>query len=285
MSILKFSGKANPAASSANIRYITRVRACADLSFRNLPELETRADAIAYAERRAEEEAERPARGGGIQRNHHRMVLSFDRTETTEQAREQAHEFMRENFPNARAIISVHQDKKTHAHVWVDARGTDDRKLRLDKTTYKTLDERWARHYDRQYGTDYEREYKEKKTETRAWKRDRVAGIDRPKPTRARDGMTADKYREKDLRDSGVNSHELNEKRIGRNKFIVAAGQRCVTNTHKQLDSSEREVIRFEHKFRETLATSQHLQQTITRVDRTSERAAESANIDRELSR
>jgi hypothetical protein len=284
MSILKFSGKANPAASSANIKYITRVRACADLSFRNLPELETRADAIAYAERRAEEEAERPARGGGIPRNHHRMVLSFDRTETTESAREQAHEFMRENFPNARAVIAIHQDK-THAHVWIDARGIDDRKIRIDKATYKTLDERWAGQYDRHYGTDYEREYKEKKTETRAWKRDRVAGIDRPKPTRARDGMTADKYREKDLRDSGVNSHELNEKRIGRNKFIVAAGQRCVTNTHKQLNSSEREAIRLEHEFSETLGASQQLQQTITRVDRTSERAAESANIDRELSR
>jgi hypothetical protein len=228
MSILKFSGTANPAASTANVKYITRERACDDLSFYNLPELETRADAIAYAERRAEEESERPGRGGGVQRNHHRMVLSFDRTETTDAAREQAHEFMRENFPNARAVVSIHQDKpgQTHAHIWIDARGTDDRKLRLDKATYKSLDERWARQYDRTYGTDYEREYQQKKAETREWKRDRVAGINRPKPTRARDGMTSDRWREKDIRDLGVERNEPNKRTDNRDQRFVAAGQR-----------------------------------------------------------
>jgi hypothetical protein len=242
MSILKFSGKANPAASSANVKYITRVRACDDLSFHNLPDLETRADVIAYAERRAEEESERPARGGGVQRNHHRMVLSFDRSETTEAAREQAHEFMRENFPNTRAAIAIHQDKKdqTHAHVWIDARGIDDRKLRLDKATYKTLDERWARQYDRKYGTDYEREYKEKKTETREWKRDRVAGIDRPKPARARDQMTADRYREKDIRDLGV---ERNDKeRFDRDQQFIATGQRNTFDSERATDNASREI-------------------------------------------
>jgi predicted DNA-binding ribbon-helix-helix protein len=221
------------------------------------------------------------------------MVLSFDRNETTENARAQTHEFLRENLPDARAIVSIHRDKKemTHSHVWIDCRTREvdrrgiEKKLQLDKAIYKTLDERWAGQYDRHYGTDYEREHKEKKTETRAWKRDRVSGIDRPKPARARDGMTADKYREKDLRDSGVNSHELNEKRIDRNKQFITAGQRTAANTYKQIDSGERESIRLEHKFSETLAASQQLQQTITRVDRTSERAAESANIDRELNR
>ncbi len=243
MSILKFSGTANPAASSANVKYISRERACDDLSFHNLPELENRADAITYAERRAEEEAERPARGGGIQRNHHRMVLSFDRTETTDAAREQAHEFMRENFPNARAIVSVHQDKKTqtHAHVWVDARGIDDRKIRLDKATYKTLDERWARQYDRHYGTDYEREYKEKKAETRAWKRDRVDGIDRPKPARARDGMTSDKYREKDIRDLGVGRND-DEKRFDRDQRFTTSGQRTIDNSERAASDAGREI-------------------------------------------
>jgi hypothetical protein len=243
MSILKFSGTANPAASSANVKYISRERACDDLSFHNLPELENRADAITYAERRSEEEAERPARGGGIQRNHHRMVLSFDRTETTDAAREQAHEFMRENFPNARAVVSIHQDKKnqTHVHVWVDARGTDDRKLRIDKATYKTLDERWARQYDRHYGTDYEREYKEKKTETRAWKRDRVDGIDRPKPARARDGMTSDKYREKDIRDLGVERND-DEKRFDRDQRFVASGQRAINDSERATTAAGREI-------------------------------------------
>jgi hypothetical protein len=243
MSILKFSGTANPAASSANVKYITRERACDDLSFHNLPELENRADAITYAERRAEEESEKPARGGGVQRNHHRMVLSFDRAETTDAAREQAHEFMRENFPNARAIVSVHQDKKTqtHVHVWVDARGIDDRKIRLDKATYKSLDERWARQYDRHYGTDYEREYQQKKTETRAWKRDRVSGIDRPKPARARDGMTSDKYREKDIRDLGVERND-DEKRFDRDQRFTTGGQRTINDNERAIDNAGREI-------------------------------------------
>jgi hypothetical protein len=221
------------------------------------------------------------------------MVLSFDRNETTENARAQTHQFLRENFPDARAIVSVHTDKKdqTHSHVWVDCRTREidkrgiEKKLQIDKATYKTLDERWAQQYDREYGTRYADDYRQKKAETREWKRDRVAGVDRPKPTRARDGMTADKYREKDLRDSGVEQHELIEKRIDRNKQFITAGQRTTANTYKQIDSGERKVIRFEHEFSETLAASQQLQQTITRVDRTSERAAESANIDRELSR
>jgi hypothetical protein len=215
------------------------------------------------------------------------MILSFDRAETTEQAREQAHEFLRGNFPNARAIVSIHQDKKemTHAHIWIDARGIDKRKIRIDKATYKSLDERWARQYDRQYGTDYEREYQAKKQETREWKRDRVAGIDRKKPARARDGMTTNNFREKDLRDSGVNSHELNERAIDRHKFIVAAGQRCITDTYKQIDSGERAVTRLERECRETLDASQQLQQTITRLDRPNRQAVGRANIDRELSR
>jgi hypothetical protein len=299
MSILKFNGKANPNASAENVKYITREKACADISFYNLDELkadsltEARSNAIAYAETRKDIESRQPPPPRGIARNHHRMVLSFDRNETTENARDQAQQFLKENFTDARAIVAIHQDKAemTHAHVWIDCRTREldkrsiEKKLQIDKATYKSLDERWARQYDRTYGTDYEHEYKEKKDETREWKRDRVAGIDRKKPTRARDGMTADSFREKDLRDSGVEQHELIEKRIDRNKFIIAAGQRCITDTHKQIDSGEREVTKFEHEFRETLAASKRLQHTVTGMDRANKRAAERANIDRELSR
>jgi hypothetical protein len=244
VSILKYNGTANPNASSANAKYITRERACDDLSFHNLPELENRADFLAYAERRAEEEAERPARGNGIQRNHHRLVLSWDRTETTDAAREQTQNFLKENFPNSRAAIAIHQDKQgqTHTHVWIDARGTDARKLRLDKATYKSLDERWAQQYDRSYGTNYASEYQQKKEETRQWKRDRVAGINRPKPTRARDGMTSDRWREKDIRDSGVERNGTNERTVDRDQRFVAAGQRDSTVSVERNRTADREI-------------------------------------------
>ncbi len=246
MSILKYNGTANPNASSANAKYITRERACDDLSFHNLPELETRADFLAYAERRKEEEAERPARGGGVQRNHHRLVLSWDRTETTDAAREQTQNFLKQNFPNSRAAIAIHQDKpgQTHAHIWIDARGTDDRKVRVDKATYKTLDERWARDYDRNYGTDYAREYQQKKDETRQWKRDRVAGINRPKPTRARDGMTSDRWREKDIRDLGVERNGTDERTVDRDQRFVAAGQRNAIDSERAVADADRTLDR-----------------------------------------
>jgi hypothetical protein len=244
MSILKYNGTANPAACAANAKYISRERACDDLSFHNLPDLETRADFLAYAERRAEEEAERPARGNGIQRNHHRLVLSWDRTETSAAVREQTQSFLKENFPNARAAIAVHQDKagQSHAHVWLDARGTDGRKLRVDKAKFKTLDERWARAYDTRYGTDYERDYQQKKAETRDWKRDRVAGIDRPKPARARDGMTGDRWREKDLRDSGVKKHEPDQERPDRNKRFDTDGQRHAADSERAVTDAGRAI-------------------------------------------
>jgi hypothetical protein len=244
VSILKYNGTANPNASSANAKYITRERACDDLSFHNLPELETRADFLAYAERRAEEEAERPARGNGIQRNHHRLVLSWDRTETTDAAREQTQNFLKENFTNSRAAIAIHQDKQgqTHAHVWLDARGMDDRKIRIDKATYKSLDERWAQQYDHAYGTDYAREYQQKKDETRQWKRDRVAGINRPKPTRARDGMTSDRWREKDIRDLGVERDEPNKRTDNRDQRFVAAGQRDSTVSVERNRTADRAI-------------------------------------------
>jgi len=249
LSILKFSGKANPAASAENVRYISRERACADLSFHNLDELKTesqseaRANAIAYAETRKDIEARQPPPPRGIARNHHRMILSFDREETPERAREQAHQFLRENFPDARAIVSVHTDKKemTHCHVWLDCRTREldkrgiEKKLQLDKATYKTLDERWAKQYDREYGTRYADDYRQKKDETRQWKRDRVEGKDTPKPARARDEMTADRWREKDHRDAGVKSHEPDQNRPSGNKRFNPAGER---NPARILDHS-----------------------------------------------
>jgi hypothetical protein len=265
MSILKFSGKANPAASAENVRYITRERACADLSFHNLDELkaesqgEARANALAYAETRKDIEARQPPPPRGIARNHHRMILSFDREETPERAREQAHQFLRENFPDARAIVAVHTDKKemTHCHVWLDCRTREldkrgiEKKLQLDKATYKTLDERWTQQYDRNYNTDYAREYREKKDETREFKKQRAAERGkvegkqpRPhdKPERARDRMTADEYREKDHRDLGVKKHEPDQKRPSGNKRFTTVGERDLARVSDNSRTADRAI-------------------------------------------
>jgi hypothetical protein len=266
VSILKFSGTANPKACADNVRYITRERACADISFYNLDELrgddqrESRTAAIAYGEQRKEEEARHRSGGGGTPRNHHRMILSWDRTESTEQAREMSHEFLRENFPNSRAIVAVHQDKEgqTHTHVWLDCRTQElgrsgkEKKLQLDKATYKTLDERWAQKFDREYGTRYADDYRLKKDETRQFKqraaeRGKTEGKQpRPidKPERARDRMAANDFREKDIRDLGVERNGTDERTVDRDQRFDTGGQRDAAVSVERNRTADRAIDR-----------------------------------------
>ncbi|MGH9763840.1 MAG: relaxase/mobilization nuclease domain-containing protein, partial [Blastocatellia bacterium] len=54
------------------------------------------------------------------------------------------------NFPNSRALIAVHQNTDhTHAHINIQARNLDGRKIDLDARTYRNLDVDWARIYGR----------------------------------------------------------------------------------------------------------------------------------------
>ncbi len=181
MSICIYKNKCNPAASSANVHYITRDSACESISFHNLDELrdddrtQAKSNAINFAEQREiEEEARIIGNERGTPRNHNRMILSFDRKEETEIAKEEAHKFLDKNFPNQKAIVSIHQDQdKTHIHVWFDCRDVEtDRKTQIQPKDFYTLDEKWAQQYDKKYGTEYEREYTTKKRETFEWKRE-----------------------------------------------------------------------------------------------------------------
>ncbi len=190
MSICVYKNKCNPAASSANVHYITRDSACESISFHNLDELrdddrtQAKSNAINFAEQREiEEEARIIGNERGTPRNHNRMILSFDRKEETEVAREEAHKFLDKNFPNQKAIVSIHQDQdKSHVHVWFDCRDVEtDRKTQIQPKDFYTLDEKWAQQYDKKYGTEYEREYTTKKRETFEWKREeyeRTQGAD-----------------------------------------------------------------------------------------------------------
>lgn len=159
MAILKYNAKANPKASIDNLRYILRAGACPAFDTHNLTGIRTPADAIAYAAARAFEEELAPRRGSGVARNHHRMVLTFPNEASTENALSIAKQFLKSEFPTARAVVSVHTDTKNlHCHVWLDARLIDGKKLDLG-TKYRQLDKLFARHYDHAYGTDYANEY------------------------------------------------------------------------------------------------------------------------------
>jgi hypothetical protein len=129
-----------------------------------------------YCAQEEAHELSRPRRGGGETRTHYRGVLSFEGKVATERARGLAEGYLEREFAEARAIAAVHQDTEhTHVHLHLQARGADDRKLHLDRDTYRRLDESWAELYGREFGREKLEEHLAKKAETRDWKREYAA--------------------------------------------------------------------------------------------------------------
>jgi hypothetical protein len=291
MSILKYSNKCNPAASAANMKYITRDSAADSISFHNLDELrdddriQAASNAINYAEERAlQEECRIRGNENGTPRNHNRMIISFDRKESTEIAKEEVHKFLDKNFPNQKAVVSIHQDRDhTHSHVWFDCRdvGTD-RKSRLNPKDFYSLDEKWAKQYDERYKTSYEREYREKKDETREWKKaeyERTQGaagkriLPLDKPHRANHNK-AQILREKEIREHGFYKEPAD-----RDKPIIERGQPAIERGEREMENYSQQVEQTEHTLRQRTELSQRADQTVGRSEQVSGRSEQS--IDR----
>jgi hypothetical protein len=291
MSILKYSNKCNPAASAANVRYITRDSAADSISFHNLDELrdddriQAASNAINYAEERAlQEECRVRGNENGTPRNHNRMIISFDRKESTEIAKEEVHKFLDKNFPNQKAVVSIHQDQDhTHSHVWFDCRdvGTD-RKSRLNPKDFYSLDEKWTKQYDERYKTNYEREYQEKKQETREWKKEQYeltkgeAGkreLPENKPARHIDNKTEIiKAREE-------KQHGIDKEAVDRDKPVIERGQPAVERGEREMENYSQQVEQTEHTLRQRTELSQRADQTVGRSEQVSGRSEQS--IDR----
>jgi hypothetical protein len=235
----KFTGKPNASASGKHAAYITRETGTYGderaIYLHNLDELkgidyrETRTNFISYAEARQDEELAKRKDA----RTHYRCILSFDRQEETEKARELAAQFLKENFPDARAAVVLHRDtQNTHAHIWVEARKIDDRKIHLPKNTFKTLDDRWAHIYGREYGKKYEHEHLAKKEETKEFKKARAQGKEHPRPARANRPTTAKEHNEREARNYGIH-----EGAAGSNK-------RADTEREPDIKTAEQEISR-----------------------------------------
>lgn len=247
MSVAKFSvGRSG--AGGANAEYITREKAAEKIEFHNLKKLEAetreeaRTNAIAYAHTREDSELAKSKKG----RTHYRLLLTFDRKEASEKVIEESKEFLENNLPKARAIIAVHQDTDyTHAHVWIDARQIDDKKIHLGYKTFRTLDERWTEQFDKSYGTNYAPEYKAKKRETKDWKRSkkhwqdfyiRLGDGDKnlplpTKPQRAADIFDPTYWREKEIKNLGVNNKKDEKIGLGTDQSDAPTGNRFVDTT------------------------------------------------------
>lgn len=277
MSIAKWTN-GRRGASGKNASYITRESACDSISFHNLDELrgenefEERTNAISYAY--AREDIEEKGR------THYRLILSWDVKEDTERAREMTHEYLQENFKDSRAIATIHQDTQhTHAHIWIDARQTDERKLHISKKDFEQIRDNWTRQYDREYHTNFERDYQAKYKQTREWKQERAMSSEREgkqprpadKPDRAEDRYNNQFFREKDVKDKGVERND--ESRFGGNQrpFEVRdshaeKSKREISNAQQQLEKSERNLSRATGQAHETESATRDLRQEFERV-------------------
>jgi len=143
--VVKITPRAS--AGAANAGYITRNTAVVEQEtvYHNAPEdvqqaqswHETRIRMQTWAELTKAEERARHGNRHGRARTHYRMILSYDDDEDIQnvgahEAREDAQEFLEEEFPQAQAVAVVHQDTdNTHVHVWMSARKLDGNKVHI----------------------------------------------------------------------------------------------------------------------------------------------------------
>jgi hypothetical protein len=96
-------------------------------------------------------------------RTHYRALFSFEKEVSPEKAFQMVREFLEKAMPEAKAIGFFHQNTENrHVHVWIDARGQDEKKLQFSNRDYKSLDEKWNVIYSREMGRNYT-EHLEKK--------------------------------------------------------------------------------------------------------------------------
>ena len=209
--------------SGANIHYITRetgTRGSREAIYaHNYPEYaregatydELRANLVEYARQAEQDELERPRRGGrGRSQTHFRAIASCKGREETGRVLQMGREYLERRFPDARALVAVHQDREnTHAHLHIQTRDTDGRKLGFTREEWQNLDREWALVYEREFGRGLAEEHELKKQETREYKREymlaRAEGREPrlEKPDRADRGESPAQMRQRELRNYG----------------------------------------------------------------------------------
>ena len=181
-----------------------------DMVMRNFPEdvrearsySELRTNLASYAWAREESEQSR-FKGTGEPRTHYRCTVSFEKEIEPEKAKEMVNQWLEKEFPQAKACAFIHRDTEhQHAHIWIDARKLDGKKIDLSKQQYRKLDESWNKIYSKEMGRDY-KEHLEKKEQTRQHKAAYVRGEKSEKPERVYQN-SREVYQEREQRNVGV---------------------------------------------------------------------------------
>jgi hypothetical protein len=269
MAIAKYNNKCNPARCFDSTEYITRLSKAEEIHFHNLDDIENsidnddlenrRAAAMAYGKTRQKESAANPRIKNGTERadrNHQTLILSWDRGEESEKAAQLTKEFLDEKFNDARCIYTIHQDKdgQTHAHVFIDTKKEDGKSFQLPAKDFYTLDEAWAKKYDREYETRYAPEFKRLKNETRDYNQRKIeAKKDGKDFTEKKPERTNDKFkknlernlRKRDLANAGAKRDDKNG--TDRDKRITTKGHSSIDTTEQTIsraDTAENGAIR-----------------------------------------
>jgi hypothetical protein len=266
LAIAKYNNKCNPDRCFDSAEYITRLSKAEEIHFHNLDDIENeidkddlesrRAAAMAYGQIRQKESAANPRIKNGTERadrNHQTLILSWDRGEETEKAGQLTKEFLDEKFNDARCIYTIHQDKEgqTHAHVFIDTKKENGKSFQLKARDYYTLDEAWAKKYDREYKTNYAPEFKRSKEETRDYNTRKAAAREQgkdfteKKPERSNDiykQNLAENLKKRDLQNAGAKRDD--QKRPDRNKRFTTAGRSAVESSEQQIDSTKQIIER-----------------------------------------
>jgi hypothetical protein len=93
------------------------------------------------------------------------MMISMPDENDAEQAMKLAKSFVEKEFPETKQIIAIHKSENgigLHAHMWIDARKVDGKKLDLG-TKYTKLDKLYSQKYDQVYGTNYTEQFAQAK--------------------------------------------------------------------------------------------------------------------------
>lgn len=151
-SFCKVTSSAVAGGTGANARYILRERACDRWETRHLSEHAILGATALDRKRSAAEEMDRQAEKGRGSRRDYRVILSFEKSVSSEKALALAREFLdQSHFRNNPALLSVHRNTDhVHVHVLLVARKTDGRKLHLDRGKYESFDKLWAKIYGRE---------------------------------------------------------------------------------------------------------------------------------------
>jgi hypothetical protein len=247
--------------SGANVRYITRETGTRGereaIYAHNYPEHaregatydELRANLVEYARQAEQDELERPRRGGrGRPQTHFRAIASCKGREETRRVLGMAREYLERRFPDARALVAVHQDREnTHAHLHVQTRDVEGQKLRFTREEWQNLDREWALVYEREFGRGLAEEHEMKKQETREYKREwalaRAEGREPrlEKPDRADRAEGPAQLREREMRNHGAHEARFGEhqREASSRESAATPGERALGRFAEQGDRTE----------------------------------------------